>query len=251
MPSVRRDSRIASAATRRSPRTSVRSLASIGDVGAGAHGQAEVGLRQRGGVVDAVADHGDRPALGLQPADDVDLVLRQHLGDHLRRCRPRAATDCGDGRVVAGQQDRRQAEGAQLADGLRALVGLTASATTRTPRAAPSQPTATAVRPAASAVRGGPLQLGGQREGPVGQQPPAADDDRVPSTTPGDAEPRDVGEVLDGGQGAGPLGGAAGDRPGDRVLRGVPPARRPAAAPRLGVLARRRGRRRAASSGRW
>ena len=31
-------------------------------VGAGAHRQAQVGLGERGGVVDPVADHGDRPA---------------------------------------------------------------------------------------------------------------------------------------------------------------------------------------------
>ena len=54
-----------------------------GDVGAGAHGEAEVGLGERGGVVHAVADHGHDPALGLQPADHVDLVGGQHLGDHL------------------------------------------------------------------------------------------------------------------------------------------------------------------------
>ena len=40
-----------------------------GDVGAGAHGDAEVGLGEGGGVVDAVADHGDDLALGLQAAD--------------------------------------------------------------------------------------------------------------------------------------------------------------------------------------
>ena len=45
-----------------------------GDVGAGADRQAEVGLGERGRVVDAVADHRDDAALGLQPADDVDLV---------------------------------------------------------------------------------------------------------------------------------------------------------------------------------
>ena len=54
-----------------------------GDVGAGAHGDAEVGLGEGGGVVDAVADHGDDLAVGLQAADDVDLVGGQHLGDHV------------------------------------------------------------------------------------------------------------------------------------------------------------------------
>ena len=38
------------------------------DVGAGAHREAEIGLRERGGVVDAVADHRHHAALGLQPA---------------------------------------------------------------------------------------------------------------------------------------------------------------------------------------
>ena len=37
-----------------------------GDVGAGAHREAEVGRGQRGGVVDAVADHRDDAALGLE-----------------------------------------------------------------------------------------------------------------------------------------------------------------------------------------
>ena len=81
--SVRRDRRMASAAARRSPPTSVRSTGLDGDVGAGAHGEAEVGLGERGGVVDPVADHGHDPTLVLQAADDGDLVLGQHLGDHV------------------------------------------------------------------------------------------------------------------------------------------------------------------------
>ena len=53
-----------------------------------------------------------------------------------------------------------------------ALVGLTASATTSTPRAAPSQPTATAVRPAASARGHGALRARrGRCWRPLGQQP--------------------------------------------------------------------------------
>ena len=54
-----------------------------GDVGAGAHREAEVGLGERGGVVDAVADHRDDPALVLEAPDDVDLVGGEHLGDHV------------------------------------------------------------------------------------------------------------------------------------------------------------------------
>ena len=83
-----------------------------GDVGAGAHGDAEVGLGEGGGVVDAVADHGDDLAVGLQAADDVDLVGGQDLGDD--------GVDVdlvGDGSggalVVAGEQHRCEAEAAQ------------------------------------------------------------------------------------------------------------------------------------------
>ena len=54
-----------------------------GHVGAGTHGQAEIGLGERGGIVDAVTDHRDDPTVGLQPRDDVDLVPRQDFCDHL------------------------------------------------------------------------------------------------------------------------------------------------------------------------
>ena len=82
--SVRRDSRIASAAPQvAAHQGEVGRL--DGHVGAGAHRQPEVGLSEGGRVVDAVADHRDDPALGLQPADDVDLVLRQHLGHDVGR----------------------------------------------------------------------------------------------------------------------------------------------------------------------
>ena len=97
---------------------------------------------------------------------------------------------------------------------------MTASATTRTPRAAPSQPTATAVRPALLGGRGGPLEL--RRAGRAPARPAAGGGRRrrrVPSTTPVTPSPSDVGEVGDRGQRADPLGGGAGDRPGDRVLR--------------------------------
>ena len=68
-----------------------------------------------GGVVDAVADHRHGLALTLQAADDVDLLLRQHLridpfdadlgGDLL-----------GDRLIVASEQHRSQAEFLELAD---------------------------------------------------------------------------------------------------------------------------------------
>ena len=51
-----------------------------GDVGAGAHGDADVGLRERGGVVDAVAGHGDDSSLPLQFADDFQFSFGQDFG---------------------------------------------------------------------------------------------------------------------------------------------------------------------------
>ena len=57
-----------------------------------AHRDAQVRLGQRGGVVDAVADHGDPLSGRLEPYDLGDLVLRQHVGDHLVDARPRRAT---------------------------------------------------------------------------------------------------------------------------------------------------------------
>ena len=100
---MRRDRRIASAAARRSP-PHEREVARLDrDVGAGAHRDPEVGLRERGGVVDAVADHRDDPAVALQPLDDGDLVGREHLGDDVVDADLRR-----DGRggpfVVAGEQ---------------------------------------------------------------------------------------------------------------------------------------------------
>ncbi len=49
-----------------------------GGVGAGAHGQAQVGLGERGGVVDPVADHGHDAARGLEPLDGGQLAAGQH-----------------------------------------------------------------------------------------------------------------------------------------------------------------------------
>jgi hypothetical protein len=59
-------------------------------------------LREGGGVVDPVADHGDHPARALQTCDRVDLVARQHLGDHLGDA-DLVGHGTGRGGVVAGQ----------------------------------------------------------------------------------------------------------------------------------------------------
>ena len=76
MRSVRRERRIASAGDREVAAHEGEVAGLDGDVGAGAHGDAEVGLGEGGGVVDAVADHGDDLAFGLEAPDDVDLVRR-------------------------------------------------------------------------------------------------------------------------------------------------------------------------------
>ena len=86
-----------------------------GDVGAGADREAEVGLRERRRVVDAVADHRDRVALRLQPLDLGHLPGRVDLGQHA--VDPDLVRDLLGGLAgVAGQQHRCQAERLQLAD---------------------------------------------------------------------------------------------------------------------------------------
>ena len=50
------------------------------DVGAGAHGDADVGRGERRRVVDAVAGHRDDAALAPVALDDRALLVGQHLG---------------------------------------------------------------------------------------------------------------------------------------------------------------------------
>ena len=53
----------------------------LADLGAGdAHGHADIGGLEGGGVVDAVAGHGDNAALPLPGPHNADLVLRGHPG---------------------------------------------------------------------------------------------------------------------------------------------------------------------------
>ena len=52
-----------------------------GDVGSGAHGETDVGLGERRGVVDPVTDHGHDFAFALQQLDLVGLVVGQDLGE--------------------------------------------------------------------------------------------------------------------------------------------------------------------------
>ena len=86
-------------------------------LGAGVHGHADVGLRERGRVVGAVAGHRDQPAVGLLGADQLHLGLRRGLGEEVVD-----AGLLGDlGRrqpVVAGDHDRADAHPAQPLEAL-------------------------------------------------------------------------------------------------------------------------------------
>ena len=117
----------------------------LGHIGAGdAHGAADVGHLQGGGVVDAVTGHGHYPSLGLPCLDNTHLVLGGHTGIHrislhvLLQSRlvhgvqilsgdghiavPEDVQFLGDGHsgelVVAGDHDRTDAGGVALGHGL-------------------------------------------------------------------------------------------------------------------------------------
>ena len=211
------------------------------DVGAGAHREAEVGLGERGGVVDAVADHRDDPALGLQPRTTATLSAGSTsaitcVDADLAR-RPLAATRG----VVAGEQDRAQPERRAARPTASALVGLTVSATTSTPRTAPSQPTSTAVRPAASAAPAAPTYArpAGPARSRASSRAGPTTTGRDPSTTPATPRPAGVRERrARRGRAARARAARGGDAPRAIGCSERPPARRRAAA------ARRRSRRR-------
>jgi hypothetical protein len=86
-----------------------------GHVGTGADGDADVRAGQCGRIVNAVADHGDHVPGGLQRADLLGLLVRQHLREDV------ADGDVGGDRlrgggVVAGEHPHFEAERLQLGD---------------------------------------------------------------------------------------------------------------------------------------
>ena len=241
--SVRRDRRMASAAARRSPRDEGEVAGLDGDVGAGAHGEAEVGLGERGGVVDAVADHGDDLALGLQAADDLDLVGGQDLGDRPRRCRPGRRRPCAARSLSPVSSTGRSPSRAEPRDrfGAGGLDGVGddehARGSRRPSRRGPR------VRPG---CLGGVLarrQLGVEGQRPVGEEALAAGDDGVAVDDALHAEAFGLANASTRGQRRCP----AGARPsamarGDRVLGGV--LERAGEAQHLALVDVRRRRRR-------
>ena len=90
------------------------------DVRAGADRDPDIGGRECGGVVDAVADHGDRAAALLEALDGSGLVRRQHLRGDLVDAEP-ARDRVGDRLAVAGDHRDPDAEAVQRVDRLLRL----------------------------------------------------------------------------------------------------------------------------------
>ena len=188
MRSVARLRRIASAAARRSPLTSVRSEASIAT-------SVPVPIASpRSACASAGASLTPSPTIATTRPSACSrrttsaLSAGQHLGDHLVD-----ADLGGDGArgrlVVAGQQHRAQAE--------RLAARATASARRRLDgvgddedraRACPSQPAAIAVCPRRLGRGARRVELGRQLHAPLGEQRRAPDDERVPVDDALDAE---------------------------------------------------------------
>ena len=119
MRSVARLSRMASAAAREVAAHEREVGGLDGDVGAGADREAEVGLRERGRVVHAVADHGDDVAVVLE-AGRSRRLLRRAGHSAMTWSMPSGARDGARRQlVVAGEQDRVQAEPLERRHGLR------------------------------------------------------------------------------------------------------------------------------------
>ena len=147
-----------------------------GDVGAGADRETDVGLREGGGVVDAVADHADEMAFALQAPDLERFVFGQHFGAHASD--PDLAGDRGRGAaVVAGDHDDIEAEvlSAATAD---AEPSLMVSATAITPAGCPSTATNIGVLPCSDNVAARSSSGRGRDRG-VLEEPRVADEHLV------------------------------------------------------------------------
>ncbi len=88
----------------------------LGQIGAGAHGDAGVGLGQGGGVVDAVADHRHAQAALLKSANAGQLSCGVEAGFHFGDSGLRG-DGRGSGSRVAGEHEHAQAGAAERGDG--------------------------------------------------------------------------------------------------------------------------------------
>src|SRR5690606_28827590 len=84
-------------------------------------GDADVGLRQRRGVVDAVTDHGHDAPLLLERPDLVRLVLGPDPGEHLVDAQL-VGHRAGDRLGVTGDHDDLDAQVVQGVDGFAGLL---------------------------------------------------------------------------------------------------------------------------------
>ena len=178
------------------------------DVGAGADRDAEVGLRERRRVVDAVADHRDDAALAPAGAGRRRPSRPAAPRRSPRRCRPRRRRARAVASLSPVSSTGRRPSSRSCATA-SALVGLTVSATTNSARASPSQPATTAVVPAPSASRRARSSSARQLERPARRAAPGGRRRRAcPSTTPSTPRPARLREALDRGQRAGRARGA-------------------------------------------
>ena len=83
-----------------------------GDVGAGAHGDADIGRGQRRRVVDAVAGHGDHAALAPAAAATTAALSSGSTSASTSSMPSCRGDRLGGGAVVAGQHDDAHALGA-------------------------------------------------------------------------------------------------------------------------------------------
>ena len=196
-----------------------------GDVGAGADGDAEVGLDQGGGVVDAVADHGHHPALLLEAADGGDLVGGEDLGEDVADTdlAAMAAAVAWLSPVIITTSMPIEARSATAAG----ASALRVSATASTPRTSPSQPAKMAVLPSLSSRWARSSRAGGMASSVSAMSLRRPTWTTTPSRVASTPWPATDGNRWRRG-GQAPVAGAVHHRPAHRVLGGVLDRCRPA-----------------------
>ena len=217
--SVLRASRIASAAPRRSPETSVRSLASIATSVPVPIAIPRTRLCECGCVVDAVADHGRHLARSLQAAQLRHLLLRQDVGDDaldpdVPGHGPRRAL------VVAGEEHGHEAERLQLRDRLPARRFDSVGDSEEAEHGAVRRDRDDGVAFAFSLVAR-PHELERKVDAPLPQERRPSDDDRSTLHDGLHAKTRPAPERLDRRQRSELLAGPLGDRARDGMLARV------------------------------